>query len=183
MKPDVVTLHDRFAWQALVGLLARTETSPPNEWFARNAWDLADAMMHERELRMGVEAENAEREAREWVASAGCTVEIGAFGSVYVMGGGQIVGRGDELKTAVADAKAKLATDPAKLAPDATPAPSTPMTVDDEVWAREANVNIAALSGEWYAAYWDWKKGMSANAPTIAEAIRALRAKVEGDKL
>jgi len=52
----------------------------------------------------------------------------------------------------------------------------------DEAWAHGQimPVDFAPLESGWEAGWWDGEKKISATAPTIHAALRALRAKVEG---
>lgn len=183
--PNEMTLRDWFAGQALAGMLAFPEHGEkPNDWLARNAWDLADAMLSERERRAKEEAkddEDASRKANEWVKAAGLMVALGERGRVCVMDGDRALGTGRDVAEAVADTKAKLATDPAPLAPEAKPEPSAPVAEDDEAWARELGVSVHANAPRdgWIAECGHTHSVMGMGR-TIAAALRALRAKIEG---
>ena len=55
-------------------------------------------------------------------------------------------------------------------------------TRDDEAWAHDKimPVDFAPVESGWEAGWWDGEKRISATAPTIHAALRALRVKVEG---
>lgn len=153
-----VSLRDWFAGQALVGFMADPEQTGSAGDISRAAYSLADAMLRARERGQEGDEENKALRDRvaqlEGVNDAALNTIDAAVGAVQ--------------RLSALDSYAK-------------------QVIDDDAWALHAAVTIHPTIGTesihpttWTARYWDGVRTLEESALTIVEAIRALRAKVEG---